>query len=112
MANFLGRNDKNIKSIATFLYSQCYKQTKGESKDTLVIITRGNNPVILANKDQVREFKVPVVQAQKKLNTSGAGDYFVGGFLANYIQNKPIQECMKSGLELACKLIEKNSLKY
>lgn len=39
-------------------------------------------------------------------NTVGAGDSFIAGFLHSYLNNEPISLCLKSGAELASKIIE------
>lgn len=75
-----------------------------------MIITRGDKPLIVANKYGIKKFKVPPLDIKRKLNTNGAGDYFVGGFLANYIQNKSIQECVHGGMRMSLECIKKNSL--
>jgi len=62
-----------------------------------VIVTQGCNPVILAYEGKVREFPIEKLEKSKIVDTNGAGDAFVGGFLSQLIQGKPFDECIKAG---------------
>lgn len=64
----------------------------------------------MTNNDGVQEFEVPILHIKQDLNTNGAGDYFVGGFLADYIQNDSVQNCIRNGIRLSLEFIRKNSL--
>jgi adenosine kinase len=48
--------------------------------------------------DTVREYPVPVIEADKILDTNGAGDSFVGGFLAQLVQGKDLDKCVDCGI--------------
>jgi adenosine kinase len=71
---------------------------KINSKRTrLVVITQGAKPVIVAFEGKTQEFAVEELEQQKLVDSNGAGDAFVGGFLSRYIQNKPLNECVAAG---------------
>lgn len=57
-----------------------------------VIITQGPNPIIVSYKGSCLRYPVPTLQTIK--DTTGAGDSFVGGFLAKLIQESPIEDCV------------------
>lgn len=103
---------RDIKQIALFLYHKCRKVENPISKETLVIMTRGEKSIIVASKNGVTTFKVPHFESKGTLNTNGAGDCFVGGFLANYIQNKPISRCIHGGIQLSLKYIKEKSSRF
>lgn len=52
-----------------------------EKRKRVVIITQGSEPVILAKNDEITEFPVTKLPAEKVVDTNGAGDAFVGGQL-------------------------------
>lgn len=43
---------------------------------------------------QINEFPVPLLEAEKIVDTNGAGDAFVGGFLSQLIQGKELKSCI------------------
>jgi len=65
-----------------------------------VIITQGGDPVIVATKGEA-EIKTYAVKPLPKENTvdfNGAGDAFVGGFIAGMILKKSEEVCVKYGV--------------
>ncbi|CAF1290063.1 unnamed protein product, partial [Didymodactylos carnosus] len=60
-----------------------------------VIITRGVNPILLATKDEIKQFNVK--KPLKIVDTNGCGDAFVGGFLAYLSLEKAPDECVRAG---------------
>jgi hypothetical protein len=59
-------------------------------RDRMVIITQGSKSTVVAYKGEVKEFAVPAVPAEEIVDLNGAGDSFVGGFLAKFTQNKSL----------------------
>ena len=51
-----------------------------------MVITQGSDPVIVVQKGQVIEYHVNKLPTDKIVDTNGAGDAFVGGFLAQFAQ--------------------------
>lgn len=56
----------------------------------IVIITNGPDPVIVANNDgtgsvKLKTYNVPTVADEERVDTNGAGDAFVGGFLGKFV---------------------------
>ena len=60
------------------------------SKGRTVIITQGSDPVVCAENGTVVEFSAEKLPASKIVDTNGAGDAFVGGFLAQYVLGKDL----------------------
>lgn len=61
-----------------------------------IVLTLGSKGVIY--KSRKEQFKVPAIKV-KAVDTTSAGDTFIGYFLASIIEKKPVKEC----LEIACK---------
>ncbi|XP_017785059.1 PREDICTED: adenosine kinase 1-like [Nicrophorus vespilloides] len=61
--------------------------------DQILVITRGERSALVFAKQQMKEFAVE--QVNNVVDTNGAGDAFVGGFLSNFIVNSPLEECMR-----------------
>ncbi len=53
-------------------------------------------------------FSVPPVESEKIVDTNGAGDAFVGGFMAQYIRNRPLEACVRCGIWLAGIVIQQH----
>ncbi|KAK6055393.1 hypothetical protein COOONC_07108 [Cooperia oncophora] len=81
---------------------------KKSSKPRTVIFTQGADPVIVAIGSKLTLYPVPTVPKENIVDTNGAGDAFVGGFLAQYIQNKSIEEAVNCGNYAAGEIIQKH----
>jgi len=81
-----------------------------KARDTparIVVITQGEKPVIVANGGVVEEFAVPVTAAADIVDTNGAGDAFVGGFLAQLVRGRSLPDCVASGNSMASLVIRR-----
>ncbi|KAG0729663.1 Adenosine kinase [Chionoecetes opilio] len=56
---------------------------------------------------KVREFPVTRLAEEKLIDTNGAGDAFVGGFLAQLVQGQDVAECIKCGIWAATEIIQR-----
>mmetsp|Transcript_5639 Transcript_5639/g.12532 ORF Transcript_5639/g.12532 Transcript_5639/m.12532 type:complete len:350 (-) Transcript_5639:19-1068(-) len=63
----------------------------------IVCITQGLDPVIVAKDGVVTEYPVPVVPAEEIVDLNGAGDAFVGGFIAAMVKGRDIEACVAAG---------------
>ena len=59
----------------------------------------------LLSGDRLLEFSVPALAPSEMVDTNGAGDAFVGGFLAHLVKGKPIDECVELGKQAAKMII-------
>lgn len=78
------------------------------SKGRLVIITQGSDPVICVENGQVFEFAADKLSADKIVDTNGAGDAFVGGFLAQYVQGRALPVAVRCGIWAATHIIQRS----
>ena len=51
--------------------------------------------MVVVQQGKVLKFPVEKLAASKIVDTNGAGDAFVGGFLAQYVQNKPLEVAVR-----------------
>jgi len=70
-----------------------------------VIFTQGSKNTVVYHDGQIKEFTPILVPREEIVDTNGAGDSFVGGFLARYIQGASIEECVKAGFYVASVII-------
>ncbi|XP_011502977.1 PREDICTED: adenosine kinase 2 [Ceratosolen solmsi marchali] len=78
----------------------------------IVIITQGCSPVLLAKNGFIKEYCVTKLTEDKVIDTNGAGDAFVGGFLAQYIQYHSLDTCIKCGIWAATQIIQRSGCTY
>jgi adenosine kinase len=85
---------------------------KANSKRPRVaIITQGSEPVIVVTNDgkdtKVFEVAVPKIDKELIVDTNGAGDAFVGGFLAELAKGKDTEECVKAGIRMSAQVVQR-----
>jgi adenosine kinase len=88
-----GHGKEDLKQVALALAAQ----PKKSSKPRMVIITQGCDPTIIAQNGEVEEFAIEAISKDAIVDTNGAGDAFVAGFLCGLIYGKSIAECVKVG---------------
>jgi len=77
-----------------------------------VIFTQGSKSTIVYQNGKATHFPVPPVPRELIVDTNGAGDSFVGGFLSRFIQGKPIEECVAAGHYAAAECIKRSGATY
>ena len=99
----------NIKEIAQYL-ADLPKINKNRSR--IVVITQGGDPTIVIKDGQILEFPVIPIKPEDIVDSNGAGDAFVGGFLSQYVQGKPLERCIAAGNFVANTVIQRNGASY
>lgn len=79
---------------------------KVNNNPRLTVITQGPHPVIVVNKGKVTKYPVKQLKDEDIIDTNGAGDAFVGGFLAQYIKGKPIEVGVRCGIFAASEILK------
>ena len=92
-----------MKSIVKLMADKECKRKSGRT----VVITQGKATILVADTKtyDVKEFAVKPMADNRIVDTIGAGDAFVGGFFAQLIQNKPLEDCVRSGIYCAQEVI-------
>ncbi|CAF0875782.1 unnamed protein product [Rotaria sordida] len=84
---------------------------KNSQRKRVVIITQGSEPTILAIAgDNIKEF--PVKKPMEIVDTNGAGDTFVGGFLAYLALDKTLEEAIQAGAYCAYECIQQSGCTF
>ncbi|GAA0152984.1 hypothetical protein LIER_11328 [Lithospermum erythrorhizon] len=104
-----GWETENVEEIA--LKISQWPKASGTHKRTTVI-TQGHDPVVIAQDGKVKLFPVILLPKEKLVDTNGAGDAFVGGFLSQLVQEKPIEDCVKAGCYAANVIIQRSGCTY
>ncbi|KAJ8570829.1 hypothetical protein K7X08_037801 [Anisodus acutangulus] len=84
-----GWETDNVEEIA--LKISQWPKASGTHK-RITVITQGADPVVVTENGKVKLFPVIPLPKEKLVDTNGAGDAFVGGFLAQLVQ-----DCVKAG---------------
>ncbi|KAG5673767.1 hypothetical protein PVAND_003787 [Polypedilum vanderplanki] len=93
---------ENLKEIGFKMVSL---PKENENRPRIVILTQGSHPVLLFENNTVREFPVQEIKECDIVDTNGAGDGFVGGFLSQFIQKKSFDDCIAVGIRAAREII-------
>lgn len=83
----------DLKDIALLLAR--YKKENGK-RGRIVICTQGAEPTLVVKDGRITEFPVIPIESSKIVDTNGAGDAFVGGFLAQLVQGGSVEDCIRS----------------
>jgi adenosine kinase len=70
-----------------------------------VVITQGSHPVVVARERVITHYPSAPIPPSEIVDFNGAGDAFVGGFIAQLIDGHSIAECVKCGQWAARKII-------
>ena len=62
-----------------------------------VVFTQGADATVVAAGGKIAKFPVTKIPADKLVDTNGAGDAFVGGFLSQLVAGKEVAECVRAG---------------
>ena len=77
-----------------------------------VIITQGCDATIVAKDGEVMTFPVTVLPKEKLVDTNGAGDAFVGGFMSQLIKGEPLAKCVDAGHWASTVIIQESGCTY
>jgi len=80
-----------------------------QKRPRFAIVTQGADQVIIAEHDpatpeadvKVSHVEVPKIESDLIIDTNGAGDSFVGGFLAAISQGSSVEDSVKAGVKMS-----------
>ena len=104
-----GWDTKDLKEIGRKLVALPKQNTQ---RPRIAVITQGHQPVLLIQESGIEEYPVDKLEASQIVDTNGAGDAFVGGFLAQLVQKKPLAQCVRSGIWAASKIIQRSGCTF
>ncbi|KAK1284680.1 Adenosine kinase 2 [Acorus calamus] len=79
-----GWETENVEEIAL----KISEWPKVSARKRITVITQGADPVVVAEDGKVKLFPVILLPKEKLVDTNGAGDAFVGGFLSQLVQGE------------------------
>ncbi|GAX80470.1 hypothetical protein CEUSTIGMA_g7909.t1 [Chlamydomonas eustigma] len=77
-----------------------------------VVFTQGSEPTIIAVSGRVRMYPVLKIGKANIVDTNGAGDAFVGGFLSQIVCGKSIEEAVRAGNYAANTIIQRSGCSF
>merc|ERR1712187_452387 len=103
-----GWETTDVKVIATRL--SLIPSAKGVKRT--VVITQGCDPTVVAINGQITESPILALPKEKLVDTNGAGDAYVGGFLAALSKGLPVADCCKAGAYAASVVVQHSGCSY
>merc|ERR1712232_926397 len=99
-----GWDTTDVAFIATRL--SLLPSAKGKKRH--IVFTRGADQTIVAYNGHVTTYEIVKLPKEKIVDTNGAGDAYVGGFLAGLSKGLDIAGCHKAGSYAACEIIQQS----
>jgi len=81
------------------------------ARPRLVCFTQGSDATIVACGGVITKYPVPLLPKEALVDTNGAGDAFVGGFLAKLAAGSDIETCVSAGNYAARQIIQVSGCK-
>jgi len=87
---------KIVEALAKFPRHECKSK---QNRPRLVVMTQGTDDTIVCRGDdlKINRYPVELIPKEQIVDTNGAGDAFVAGFLVGLIYGKSVEECVKIG---------------
>jgi adenosine kinase len=104
-----GWDEKDIGGIAMKVAGM---EKKNKKRERVVVFTQGKHPTVVYHNGKVEMIEVPLLDKSKIVDTNGAGDAFVGGFLSQLIRGKSIEECVRAGNYASREVIQRSGCTF
>lgn len=83
-----------------------------QNRKRIVIFTQGPDPILVCQDGKVTEYPIIPITEDQIVDTNGAGDAWVGGFLSQLVQGKSLDECIRGGNYTANVVIKRSGCTY
>lgn len=83
-----------------------------QSRQRVVLLTQGSGPVLLCQDGKVTEFPSLPIKEEEIVDTNGAGDAWIGGFLSQLAVGRSIEECIQGGNYAANVIIKRSGCTF
>ncbi|XP_051897550.1 adenosine kinase-like isoform X2 [Pristis pectinata] len=104
-----GFETEDIKEIAK--KAQCLPKVN-KKRQRIIVFTQGKDDTIMATADNVTAYPVLDIKQDDIVDTNGAGDAFVGGFLSQLLHDQPLEECIRAGHYAANVIIKRSGCTF
>ncbi|CAK0880168.1 unnamed protein product [Prorocentrum cordatum] len=111
-AEACGWDTDSVEFIATRLSLISMNEKAGKTRKRHVVITQGSEPTVVALNGKVTLYPIIKLDPRKIVDTNGAGDAFVGGFLAALSKGKDVKACCEAGNYSASVIIQHSGCTY
>ena len=103
-------DSRDIVEIGKYLAN--YPKKRAE-RERIVVITQSAQPTLLINSaGLIQPYPVIPIDPEEIIDTNGAGDAFVGGFLSQLLLNKNLDACVKGGHFAANFILKQSGVRF
>merc|ERR1712039_311780 len=85
---------------------------ENNEKPRTVVFTQGVDPTIVAIKGEVTKYPIIPLAKELVIDTNGAGDAYVGGFLAGMVEGHGVAECCSMGAYSASVIVQRSGCTF
>ena len=71
------------------------------------VMTRGKNSIVCYHNHELSEHPVSQLEQERIVDTTGAGDSFVAGFLSQMVLGRDLEKCIKCGMYASHEIIQR-----
>merc|ERR1712241_1027420 len=103
-----GWETTDVQFIATRL--SLIPSAKGRKRT--IVITQGSDPTVVCVNGICTLHPIIVLPKEKLVDTNGAGDSYVGGFLAGVAKGLPMADCCKAGAYAASVIVQQSGCTF
>ncbi|XP_022521756.1 adenosine kinase b isoform X1 [Astyanax mexicanus] len=83
-----------------------------KNRPRIVVFTQGKDDTVATVGEKVTMFPVIDIDQNEIVDTNGAGDAFVGGFLSELVQEKSLEQCIRAGHYAANIIIQRSGCTF
>ncbi len=98
--------------IATVALKIASQPKASGTRPRVVVITQGADATIVACEGQITTYAVDPLAKELLVDTNGAGDAFVGGFLSQLLLKKNFAECCRAGHWASRQIIQRSGCTF
>ncbi|KAI8815959.1 Ribokinase-like protein [Fimicolochytrium jonesii] len=105
-------NNWNLTDVSEIALKLASSPKVNASRSRLVVFTQGAHDTVVVQDGKVTKIPIIPIAREKIVDTNGAGDAFVGGFWAQYVQGKSLETAVKAGHYVANVVIQRSGPTY
>lgn len=83
-----------------------------KSKSRFVVITQGTEPTVIAQDGKCQQYPIVPLEKSQIVDTNGAGDAYVGGFLSKLVQGCSNEVCHAAGAKSAAAIVQQSGCSF
>jgi adenosine kinase len=83
----------DLRELAKLMVAMPCKRSSGRT----VVITHGAEDTVMCHRGKITTLRPPLCPREQIVDTNGAGDCFVGGFIAGVLRNLAPERCVEAG---------------